>query len=710
MREEFIRLRGYDPIPYLPVFTGRVVRSREASERFLWDVRQTVSDLLLENYAGYMRDLARQHGLRLSIEAYDDCPCDNMAYAGRCDEPMAEFWAVGNDTAYSCLEMSSAAHVYGKRILGAEAFTATDAEKWLFHPGSVKILGDWAFCQGINRFVFHRYALQPWLDRKPGMSMGPWGLHYERTETWWEQTKPWHEYLARCQFMLRQGLFVADICYLQPEGSPRRFVPPLASNKGPTPDRPGYNYDGCTPEVVLTRMSVKDGRIVLPDGMSYRLLVLPESQTMTPRLLGKIAELVEAGATVVGPRPLKSPSLSGYPDCDQQVKQLADRLWGDCDGKKIFEHRTGKGRIFWGKTPEKVFQGLDVPEDFAFEAETKPQPGDPSLRYIHRRMEDGTDLYFVANKTTLAQSMMCWFRAAGRRPELWWPESGRIERAAENMELPDSTAVPLRLEAAESVFVVFRASAKPGDPVVYIRHDGATGFRTLCAADFRPNADGQFQLTAWNAGQYELKTAAGRTLRCRVAAVPEPSEIAGPWEVQFPPGGGAPQKITLPKLQSWSEHADPGVKYFSGTASYEKVFTQPATGQIPHARVFLDLGNVQVTAQVKLNGRDLGVLWKSPYRVEITDALKPGENRLQVDVTNLWINRMIGDEQLPEDSDRNKDGTLKSWPQWLQEGKPSPTGRHTFTSWRLWKKDSPLQPSGLLGPVTLQTAVDAVLQ
>ncbi len=233
-REEFRRLRGYDILPFLPVFTGRVVDSMEISERFLWDLRQTVSDLIVENYAGHFRTLAGRHGMRLSIEAYDGVPCDEMTYAGQADEPMGEFWSWGKyGAAYSCTEMTSAAHVYGKRITGAEAFTATDAEKWLGHPAIVKDLGDWAFCEGINRFVFHRYALQPWRRRPPGMSMGPWGLHYERTQTWWEQSKAWHEYLARCQYLLQQGLFVADVCYLQPEGAPRRFAPPATACAAP---------------------------------------------------------------------------------------------------------------------------------------------------------------------------------------------------------------------------------------------------------------------------------------------------------------------------------------------------------------------------------------------------------------------------------------------------------------------------------------------
>ncbi len=348
-RQEFQRLRGYDPMPLLPVMTGRVIDSVEVSERFLWDVRQTVNDLLCENYAGHFRMLARMHGIRLSIEAYDTPPCDDLTYAGRADEPMAEFWSWGKfGAAYSCTEMASAAHVYGRPILGAEAFTATDAEKWQGHPANIKDLGDWAFCEGINRFVFHRYALQPFVnpDHAPGISMGPWGLHYERTQTWWEQSKAWHQYLARCQYLLQQGLFVADLCFLEPEASPQRFRSPVKSGY----DRPGYGFDGCPPEVVLTRMEARDGRLVLPDGMSYRMLVLPQVQTMTPQLLKKVRNLVLAGATVMGNPPTKSPSLQDFPKCDEQVRALAKELWGEGEAPAELAERTvGKGRIIWGQ-------------------------------------------------------------------------------------------------------------------------------------------------------------------------------------------------------------------------------------------------------------------------------------------------------------------------------------------------------------------------
>ncbi len=293
LREEFQRRRGYDPLLLLPTMTGRVVDGREVSERFLWDLRKTIAELLNDNYAGRLRELAHQHGLQLSIEAYDDGPFDDLSYAGRADVPMGEFW-LGGTRIETCRAMASAAHTYGKTICAAEAFTAGRGwDKWRNHPSSLKALGNRMFCEGVNRFVFHRYAHQPWLDRSPGMTMGPFGVNYERTETWWEQTRPWHEYLARCNYLLQQGLFVADICYLQTEGAPNGMAHVA---------RTAYEFDACTPEVALTRMTVRQGRLVLPDGMSYRLLVLPDSETMTPELLGKVKELAEAGATVVGPR------------------------------------------------------------------------------------------------------------------------------------------------------------------------------------------------------------------------------------------------------------------------------------------------------------------------------------------------------------------------------------------------------------------------
>ncbi len=772
-RADFQRLRGYDPLPYLPVMTGRVVGSLDVSERFLWDIRQTVSELIVANYAIHMRDLAHQHGIRLSIEAYYS-PTNDLAYGGQADEPMAEFWSSPMYSSSNTVPlMASAGHTYGRNIIGAEAFTADSNEKWLLTPASVKTLGDWAFAHGINRFVIHRYAMQPFSSVKPGLSMGPWGLHYERTETWWEQSKPWHEYLSRCQSLLRQGHYVADLCYLAPEGSPREFNLPTLP--------PGYSADSCSAEVVLSRMTVKNGRLTLPGGMSYRVLVLPEARTMTPALLAKIAALVQAGATVVGPPPVRSPSLEGYPASDAQIQKTAQALWGDTDGKTILSHTYGKGQVLWGRTPLEVLSGAGLGPDFA-------SPKAAHFNFLHRRTADGTDLYFVANETKSVKQAVCTFRVQGKAPEFWWPETGRTEPVADYMRGAKRVTIPLRLEAAQSVFVVFRPGKAAEENAVSLTRNGerldtaadapavvqratygvlsdpartrdvraklqtlidgsgtefqvaalaagdypafgivktlkidytisghtyhaegrdpdtldlAAAFTDGPAAQLTVTPDHHLQLRASKSGRYQVRLASGKTLSRQITALPAPRALAGPWRLTFPPTYGVLPVMTLNTLHSWSVDSNPEVSHFSGTATYKTTFTLPA-GAVTEDRTYaLDLGDVEVFADVTVNGKDLGILWKPPYLVDLTQAVKPGINTLQVKVTNLWVNRMIEDQSLPEDSDRNGDGTLKTWPQWVLDGKASPTGRQTFTSWRLWNQDSPLQPSGLLGPVTL---------
>jgi hypothetical protein len=333
-RQEFMRRRNYDPLPLLPTFAGFVVDNPEVSERFLWDIRQTASELVCQNQARRLRERGQRYGLALALEPYDLNPSADLDLGATADIPMAEFWSKTPHpppTDFSLAEAASVGHTQGRKVIGAESFTAAMDERGRQHPASMKAQGDWAFCQGINKFVIHRYQAQPWLDRFPGMTMGRpggYGVHWERTETWWDFVPAYHLYLTRCQHMLRRGLFVADILYLVPEGAPNVFFPPRSAFRpGLLADRRGYNFDGCAAETLIARASVKDGRIVFPDGMSYRLLVLPRFQTMTPRLLAKIVKLVEDGATVLGAPPEKSPSLSKFPACDREVRGLAARLW-----------------------------------------------------------------------------------------------------------------------------------------------------------------------------------------------------------------------------------------------------------------------------------------------------------------------------------------------------------------------------------------------
>jgi hypothetical protein len=712
-REEFQRRRGYDPLPYLPATTGRIVQSLEQSERFLWDMRRTIADLLADNYAGHLADLAHRRGLQLSIEAYGSSgsgPFDDLQYAGRADVPMTEFWLQdGSLERLNLKSMPSAAHTYGKPITAAEAFTSYPASaNWRNHPFSLKPLADAAFCEGVNRLVFHCYAHQPWLDRRPGFTVGALGIHYERTETWWEQSKAWHEYLARCQFFLQQGHFAADLCYLTDEGA-FTTPPPRAELKPTLPS--GYDYDLATPEVVLNRMTVKGGKLQLPDGLNYRLLVLPPSDRMTPTLLRKVKELVEAGATVLGPRPTGSPSLTDYPQCDMEVSNLANDVWGPCDGQRVKEHAVGRGRIIWGRTLEEVLTSLELPPDFM---QLTARNGH-LLRWIHRRL-DQADVYFVSNPNSepsqTGESVAeCQFRVAGKQPEIWRPDTGAIEKPAFWDEEHGCTVVPLKFDPAGSLFVVFREPAPKLDPVQSATCNGRSEhwFDTTFASN------GQVCLLAERNGDYQLKTVSGKILKAQITDLPKPVTVTGTWDLHFPPNSGAPEYVKLEHLISWTEHPDSGVKYFSGTATYTMTLKIPDDFFGPNRRMLLDLGAVQVIAELKVNGHGLGILWKPPFVADISEAAKAGDNSLEIRVVNLWPNRLIGDEQLPDDCQWLPPSALggqaiAEWPEWLLAGKPSPAGRLTFTTWKHWTRNSPLLDSGLLGPVTLRAAERVTLE
>ena len=769
-REEFRRRRGYDPLVYLPTYTGRVVENTEVSERFLWDVRQTAQELVLENHAGRLKELAHENGFGLSIEPYDMNPAADLDLGGVADVPMCEFWSegFGFDSSYSCFESTSIAHTLGRPVVAAEAFTAASGEAWKLFPGAVKNQGDWAFCMGINRFVYHTFAHKP-QGRRPGMTMGPYGVHWDRGQTWWPMASAYHAYITRCQSVLRQGRAVADICYLAAEGAPHVFRPPSSATEGSGSlrDRKGYNFDGCSPSVLIEKASVRDGRIVFPGGAEYAILVLPALDTMTPELAAKIKQLVEAGATVIGQPPKKSPSLVDYPRCDKTVAATAAALWGlgESPVEKV-ERSVGRGRIVWGGellvappgtpvphaiekarwiwTPEgnpaasaepctRYFQRtfrieggreiasarLEATADNAFtaslngkrvltgnnfhrvekaavaevlhsgenvlnieavnegdaanpagliaalrikfkdgEEETIPTDStwkagksvgqwtaakdlgpmgmdpwrlnpqddtcpelypaydttaevlremgvapdfesDGPVRYTHRRT-DGADVYFVSNREPRAVEAACTFRVAGRQPELWNPIDATMRDLPVFEMSGGRTTVPLQFEPHESFFVVFRKEA------------GKETSEARAAKNF----------SDW------------KTL----------GQIDGPWDVSFDPKMGGPEHVTFESLCDWTTRDEPGIKYYSGIATYRKMFDAPKAAA--NGRIVLDLGTVHNLARVRLNGRDLGVVWCAPWRVDVTEVLKPTGNELEIEVANLWPNRLIGDKRV----------------------------------------------------------------
>jgi len=676
--QEFQRRRGYDPLPYLPVMTGRVVESVEISERFLWDLRLTAQELIIENHAQHLKELGRRYGLGLSIEPYDMNPTSDLVLGSVADVPMCEFWAdgYGFNTAFSCFESPSIAHTHGRPIVAAEAFTSGELEAWKLYPGAMKNQGDWAFCMGINRFVYHTFAHKPWLDYRPGMTMGPYGVHWDRTQTWWPMVLAYHRYIARCQFLLRQGNTVADICYLVPEGAPHVFCPPLSATEGTAtlPDRRGYNFDACDPETLITKARVKDGVIVFPGGSTYRLLILPYFDTMTLPLLKNIKTLVESGATVIGVPPRKSPSLSNYPKCDQEVQRLAAELWGSTNQPaEIIERKVGLGKIIWGGDlllPEMNDSKKPLPDqasriypDYDATARVLAEMGLPPdfeangpVRYTHRRMDE-TDIYFVANRQADVVEVTGKFRIDSREPQLWDPLTGEIRPLSEFHRQNGCTAIPLRIEPYQSFFIIFRN-----------------------------NASSLTNPASQKRNFPQIKCVA---------------ELDGSWDVSFDPRWGGPGSITFPTLEDWTLRLEPGIKYYSGIAAYKKMFDLPQGVQSAGQRILLDLGVVHNIARVRLNGKDLGVLWTAPWRIDITDVVQAKGNCLEIEVANLWPNRLIGDEQEPDDCTWTAGGMLAEWPSWLLEGKSRPSGRYAFTTYKYYQKDSPLLSSGLLGPVSL---------
>lgn len=631
---QFRKYRGYEARPYLPALAGHAVGSPEISDRFLYDLRKTIADCLAENHYARCAELAHARGLGIHPEAGGPCwpkvvPMDALKNLGRCDIPMGEFWQSshwreGHNQNTNGKQTATAAHVYGKRWVMAEAFTSIGPQ-WEEGPAELKPTADIALCEGINRFVHHTATSTRPADGKPGYEYFA-GTHFNPNITWWEQAGAWTAYISRCQWLLSRGLFAADVCYYNGD-----WAPNLVEPKHVDPALgPGYDYDVCNAEVLLTRMSVKDGRIVLPDGMSYRVLALPDRKFMPLEILKKIKGLVETGATVVGPRPEKDPGLKNYPQCDDEVRKLAGELWGECDGKTVKERKVGNGRIVWGNSLREVLAESGVAPDFEHTGKDK----DAFLDFIHRRDGD-TEIYFIANRPGRDEAARCTFRVSGRQPELWDPVSGAMREAAAFSQADGRTTLPLDFAPYGSVFVVFRKPI-PAD---------------------------------------RQGTAAGNSPRFS-----EPVELRGSWTVRFDPKWGGPQEpAQFEKLVDWTARSDAGVKYYSGTANYAyEVFDlSPSINLNAQAAIYLDLGEVRSVAEVRLNGKELGVLWTRPFRVEVSGAIKPQDNRLEVRVTNLWPNRLIGDAALPAEK------------------------RFTRTHVTKFRKDTPLLPSGLLGPVKI---------
>jgi len=675
---EFQKQKKYDFVPWMPVLTGRILQSREASEGVLWDFRNVIDELFAENYFGTMHKLAAAHGMKIYSESQGG-PLNPMSANRHVDVPMNEFWMPDIASRVSRMKMSSsAAGFYGRNIVGAEAFTAKPEDgKHLAIPSTLKSPGDYAFVTGINRFIFHHYTHQPVTAAAPGFALGRYGSHFGRLNTWWPYADAWISYLSRSQFLLQQGRTVADVAVLVDENTGYGLT---AKNANLVP---GYDFNVCYP-AYLRDMSMKDGRLVHPQGHSFGLLVTPDAWVAELSTLRHLRDLIQAGARIVG-NPPNAPA--GLRDVENQAefKSLVQEIWDGLDGKRETSKKLGAGFVYRGVKPPEVLEQEGIVPDLSWAPATVP------FKFIHRSTADA-DIYFVFNYSKDPVSAHLEFRQKDRVPELWNSETGSHVDSPIYSATKNGTALPVQFEPYGSVFVVFR---KP------------VSGKWIAAADPVELEEKNAKILT-SAASVSITYSDGAQKTLSMPVLPAASTFAGPWQIAFLDGRGAPPKAVYQKLQSWSEDTNPGIKYYSGAATYTTTFQAPAAKPLQAA--ILDLGNVADIASVAVNGQPAGILWMPPFRVDVTPLLKPGVNTLQVSVANRWVNRLIGDEAIPVDfayqkkgTNKFTDGRLLSLPDWLYDPrKLSSKKRQSFSTWQHYAADSPLLPSGLLGPVKLE--------
>ena len=609
MPDEFLKRRGYAITPWLPVLTGRVIQSAEASEKFLWDFRKTIGELIVENHYEVIGDALHARGMKRYTESHENGRiylADGMDVKRRADIPMSAMWTPGSLAGGSdeevrseadIREAASVAHIYGQNLVAAESMTSIqNAFSW--HPEKLKRTADLEMASGLNRFVIHTSVHQPLDDKKPGFSLGPFGQYFTRQETWAEPAKAWVDYLGRSCYLLQQGKPVVDVLYYYGENN---NITQAFANKLPAIPA-GYAFDFANATVLKEALRVESGKLVTPSGQQYQMLVVDGTSNtmMTLSVLEKLNELVKAGAKVVGTKPERSPSLSDNPT---EFTSLVNQIWSNPNVST--------------KPVETVLSEMSIQKDVDISGAKSP------ILYVHRQTND-TDLYWLDNRSDDANAATISFRVTGNVPELWNPQTGKTETVSYQIK-DGRTIIPLTFESWGAYFIVFRNKA--------------------------------------TVASYTKPAVTESTI----------ASVNGAWNVSFQEGRGAPAQATVNQLASWTDNTDAGIKYFSGTATYENTINVPTVAK--NKQYVLDLGDVKNMAEVLVNGKNVGIAWKKPFRVDITDALKSGTNTLQIKVTNLWVNRLIGDAQ------------------------PGVTSKITYTTMPFYRPDSPLLPSGLLGPV-----------
>jgi len=584
--QKFEKSFGYDPKPFLPAYYGFVVGNQEISDRFLWDMRRFVADQVAYEFVGGFRKISHKHGLTTWLENYGHWgfPGEFLQYGGQSDEVGGEFWSEGELGNIENRAASSAAHIYGKNKVSAESFTAA-GNIFGRYPAMFKDRGDRFFAEGINNTLLHVYIHQP-DDRRPGVNAW-FGNDFNRSNTWFYEMDGFLSYLKRTNFLLQQGTYVADVAYFIGEDAPK--MTGIQQPALPT----GYDFDYINAEVIETRVRMVDGRFTLPDGLSYKILVLPPLETMRPELLKKIAELVKLGGIVLGPKPLRSPSLQRFGKADQEIQEIAAKLWGNVDGKTIKVNQYGAGKVFNGVSLEEALSAAEVIPDMHL-------PSEVDVHYIHRQISTGGDIYFLTNQSGHKLSIDPQFRTSGKKPELWNAVTGHVRDLAEYVDNGTTTSIPLELQAHESAFVVFRKEP-------------------------------------------DSKRSNAKNFPKPVSTIP----VDGTWKVTFARPDSTSFTKVFDQLWDWSKHPEKEVNYFSGSATYEITLPEIETTD-KKQRLVLNLGNAIAVARVFVNGKEVGPVWTTPYELDITDFCQEKTNTLTIKVTNTWVNNLIGEQQKPE--------------------------------------------------------------
>lgn len=672
----FSERKGYDLKTFLPLFAGRFVGSAEETDAVSWDFRRLVNDLMTENYFGYFAELCHRDGLKSYIEPYGNGPFNSLDAGGTSDVNLGEFW-IDRDL-YQIRAAVSASHIFGKNIISAEAFTSVPGINWKGHPAMAKLQGDRAWALGINDFFFHRFTHQANTHVKPGMTMNRWGFHIDRTQTWWENAgAEWFKYIARGSHLLRQGYPVADMLIFVGDGAPNSVY----ERQETEPSIPtGINFDNANADVLKNRLEIGNGNLVLPEGITYQMLVLQNCETITLESLERIAEIAKAGVVIAGDKPEHPAGYFLTENDRDHFRKLVDDTWSL---PNVYESSDWEAVMnAEGILPDLVIHGRD------------------DIQFAHRKTPDA-DIYFLYNPDSVAQRFECTFRIRNKLPELWDAKTGNIRKSGQFANTNQTTTVWVELEAEESVFVIFRENSTN---VVSVANPGEN-------TDIKYFLDNDNQVVGESQqnGIFTPILTTGQKTETEISDIPEPLRLEGPWEVEFLKEHDYAGIHTFEQLTDWKDSGNENIKYYSGTAIYRKTFTWDESSADANSRYILELGDVKIVAEVRLNGKEIGVSWMAPFRLDITEALLPGENLLEIKITNQWSNRLIGDERFPKQDggyslSGNPPASDSKMPDWYINNEPMPEGpRTTFCTGQFYNANDPLMPSGLMGPVYIKT-------